>query len=883
MFDTETATLLNNNEFVGNFRKMIADVQDELKKCKDFQTKLNKKAKAKRDIEELKGIAENARDKIQKARWESAPKEIQEIDNYLRNLKPPLRAQLDGIQDTMDNLKKSIQGEYTRLRDEVEAMQLEPAKRQTVMRELQNLKYDAESLITEVYTINNNLANQEYDTIIRTEPKNEHCVKDKEYEMRKRLTERVWKPISKYMYSPISHPGETEKDVARRRKMAHKSVIFVTEKMQESVSSLYAAIVEEDAIKRNLVEENCYKLLTQEESKWVFREVDMMRKKDSVDVYRQASTQDFVDLVKVVCMMLYAYDFLEGEDITEYMSRVNVYIDSLSIRIMQLMFVFPELVIFAFPIEEAAKWVHSVNISAIEHAIEYNDNWDLESAYMYWFWTHMQGEPYVPCVDPDGNSHAVPEDVVNPEQNYLEEVFKKKIKRIIKSTAQKLTSKNLYKKPEEMKIITPWNQMIDGDKEMPAMMDTGGDENYNSNGRSSIIYNNWVEKAKSFNKQADKVDTIVIEDFVAWFHVRLIATVPKFVWKSLNSLGGFKKLTSVPIHFLPNNYTLFDIKCEFWTSAIVILNTLYWTYGYLNSGLPQKIVNKQEAAKAASNKLDIYKGGLCYELFEDKIPFSVEPYDPFMVIFNPAQDSIPGVINEETAKEGGPSRPKCDYTFFGYNVIEEVGLEKYNYYYNWKTAGMSFMTMNMNTLFPIPVNEEVSFAGADCRMLPWEGYIKVNIELYKESGTNTYNVARNNWLFTYADFIMDKYANAENMLVNILYRATIPKLTKFHVTIPYNIIIDANYINYAHILRHEKGMLDTVSREEKTRSPALWEKDFAFPQHILCKSKCTVFKTDLSEKSVPERRTYDAPGYEYSLAAGDDIKLEMTTCKFAHA
>ncbi len=883
MSDTETATLLNNNEFVGKFRDMIAEVQDELKKCKEFQTKLNKKAEAKRDIEELKGIAENARDNIQKARWESAPREIQEIDDYIKKLNPPLRSQLDEIQITMDSLKKSIQGEYTRLRDEVEAMQLDPVKRQIVLQELMNLKYDAERLITEVYTINNNLASQEYDTIIRTEPKNEHCKKDKLYEMRKLLTERIYKPISKHMFSAISRPGETEKDVARRRKMAHNALIFVTENMQESVASLYTAIVEKDAIKRNLVEENCYKLLTREESKWVFREVDMMRKKDNVDVYRQASTQDFVDLVKVVCMMLYAYDFLEGEGITEYMSRVNAYIDSLSIRIMQLMFVFPELVIFAFPIEEAAKWVHSVNMSSIEHAIEYNDNWDLESAYMYWFWTHMQGEQYTPCVDNHGKTHNVPGDVVNPAQNYFEEIFKKKIKRIIKSTAQKLTSKNLYRKPNEMKVLTPWNRIIDGNKEMPAMMDTGGDGQYTSNGRSSIIYNNWVEKAKTFNKQADKDDATVMEDFITWFHVRIIATVPKFVWKSLNSLGGFKKLTSVPIQFLPNNYTLFDNKYEFWTSAIVILNTLYWTYGYLNSGLPQKIINEQEAAKAATNKLDIYKGGLCYELFEDKIPFIIEPYDPFMVIFNPAQDSIPGAINEETAKEGGPSRPKCDYTFFGYNVIGEAGLEKYNYYYNWKTAGMSFMTMNMNTLFPIPANEEVSFAGADCRMFPWEGYIKANIELYRESGTNTYNVARNNWLFTYADFIMDKYANTENMLVNILYRATIPKLIKFHVTIPYNIIIDANYINYAHILRHEKSIFDTVSQEEKTRSPGLWEKDFAFPQHIFGKSKCAVFKTDLSEKRVPEKRTYDAPGNEYTLNDGDEIVLEMSTCKFAHA
>ena len=42
-----------------------------------------------------------------------------------------------------------------------------------------------------------------------------------------------------------------------------------------------------------------------------------------------------------------------------------------------------------------------------------------------------------------------------------------------------------------------------------------------------------------------------------------------------------------------------------------------------------------------------------------------------------------------------------------------------------------------------------------------------------------------------------------------------------------------------------------------------------------------MFNSEKKEQS--EKRTYDAPGNEYMLASGDDIILEMSTCRFAHA
>ena len=716
---------------------------------------------------------------------------------------------------------------------------------QAITRQIKNAKYDIEENVTLGYEIvNGPLAAGKARKL--EEPVNEHCKKDTPYYMRQWFTEYILRPISDNAYKMPIYGDNPIKDYMRNW-FKDRFVIYVTDTMRDSVMALYEAVIREDTLARNLVVENCYRMLDNEQRKWVIREVDMMRKMDTVDIFKIGKSEDFAKLMEILCVILFQYG--QTSDGAMIIPGANEAMSRIDVKTIMLMVAIPQLVNFAFPVDAMSVNVHNVNTETLQHAVEYNENWTLEAAHVYWFWTQSDKSYYTnirinqPVKDLDGIMHAVPEDLIEIGFNYTRQV-KNWLFTVAKNMGEKLTKKPIFSSSMEnrRRLLAPWTfseTITDG----LITYTRGVDIPAETSARNAFLRQRYIEPAANCQTTAE---------FLNLFANTMAQDIPPYVWKSFNALSGKKMLVDKPLRWVPNNFTFYSREYEATVAIISTINSIYWTHGYINDGKRHMITDKDISIWEKQYKNNfVCKGGLAFKLPDkDETIYNREPYKTFDIIMNDDKTGVPMIEVMELYKkvvaynEYIPEKDETLLTFKPVDLditIAESEMKEF-YTYNWNSAHISFFTQDAAVcpLRAYPDSEEgmkylLSFIGADCELIDYSTILLPVIEKFFSDTNNPFNNP-NSYIFTYANYMIDTFNDdVDRRLINQLYHVTIDNLLKYRILFPYNMVINSNYINAVHVaMKYDKGGV----KEDSTT----WDKNnIVFPQHIFSPSNAPVF------------------------------------------
>lgn len=734
----------------------------------------------------------------------------------------------------LNEYKKNAQKLYTDLAALKEPQDgLSPENWQCVLREVLDLRYDVESKVTSVFQSLNKLTSDvEIKEIQTKELRNEHCDKNYAYYLRRAFTNRILKPISDKLI-PLRGKKEGDKTYKIRKFFGNHIAIIVSQKMRESVNILYNDFLENSMLPRNLNEENCYKLLNKEEQKWVIREVDMMKKMDSINIYKLGRSDDFRTVMDILCAILFGYN-------TGLLALRNLF-GKINRTTLMLFIAIPELCNFAFPNDTSCEAIQEVTLEQIQYAIEYNENWELDAATMYWMWTHISGERDTKEItDLDGNTHPVPKN--NKSVDYLS-IFINRVKSLISTSIEKISNRGMMKTSgtNTRKLYLPWTWQQSNDLT---------DETFDSSNMEIISFG-IVTDAEIAKLISDAQQCVNTKQFLEFFNNTLARFVPDYVWKSFSALSG-KVAYNKPLKFLPNNATLYDMEYEFKCGCVTVINSILWQFGYLNNAGISVNKGQLNPTDRADN---VEKGGLCYKLPEsNKESFSRTVYDPFTLLTYFIKQNLPEdvtkaeidynnslpTVNNLFKLYDDDLNGKLDDNKGKYDPTDIIGLNKLGYetsitnfpledggeikLYKWPTASRSFWCQDMYKIRAIPYEDQLPFVGAKLKLISPEILNNFFLEYLDSIGNATQ--AENGFLISYADYVFDNYiVDKRYRLIDIMYENIINTVLKYRITIPYNGIINSNYINTIHALEMSDIGVNPFS-----------DKNFIIPQYIFTKT-----------------------------------------------
>lgn len=692
---------------------------------------------------------------------------------------------------TAAEINKKVEGQYAKVRDAVNkaikektsevtitaidrdyggcTVSMEDA--QAILDEMQDQKNKAELMVDYIYHAYNDILVPKFGSVFKPAEKavNTHCVEDTAYYARKNAYDNLFSPMTDYLYK-LKGKDEGETHYKLRKWLRDNGAVYASNTLQTFTDAMYEAILSGDSIKRNMIADNCYKSLTEAEYKWVEREVDVRIKKDSVDVYKIPNRPlHFERVTRLLLRLLFGYGYYKNQLYSEYIGETQKFIDELDINDMKLLVAIPETCIFTFPTDTQSEYIQTVTVNVIKHCINYNQNWDLDAAYMYWFWTWLEGKEYGVMKNQEGNDVQPP--TPRPEPfDYFNGVFKLKLKKIADATGRRLVGTNgllidgTYDHATA-KLMAPWISSFFPD-------------NTYDFGKRSQFMDALIDQAKEC---AD------VYQFVEWIHNDIMLKVPLEVVKSFNAISGLQYLTKVPISFVPNNFSFFDKEYEFETGYLTVLNSMYWTYGYICDENGNQLTSKPTHQSQVNY---VQRGGMCYQTGIDPAEFSTARYDPFKLIWNPEYNGTVRYTRKES--------PLTDLKLINVNGL---------WYYNWSTAQHSYLVQDMTTKpRPIGANERIPYIGAECIMLPYKSFILDKlVKRYIDTegcmyASGTYN--KNPWLFTFADYVADNHVRS-NRLIHIMFNEIVKRLLRCHISFPYNNILSTNFINSVHFNWHK--------------------------------------------------------------------------------
>lgn len=712
------------------------------------------------------------------------------------------------------------------------------ADAQAILDEMLDQKNDAETMISFIFQSYNDVLVPAINKKIpgRLKPINReinrHCEKDIAYYVRERAYHEIYQPMAKGVFAL---QGEHESDFSFkvRKWLRDHGTVYTSETLQTYVDALYAASLEEGdnaAIKTSLIADNCYKSLTEAEYKWVLREVDVRRKKDQIDVYKiPDQTAHCKQILILLLRWLFGYGYTKGASHSAYAADTEKIVDQLDIHSMKILTAIPETCIFTFPTDEESKYIHEITIDVVKHCVDYNLNWEMDAAYMYWFWSYLQGESYAPTVDQENKPRDVPASAPQPK-DYFNSVFKPKLRTISRKMADKLIGGNgVLFNSTAASILAPWTVEF----------------------FEKTAANDFEARNSTLDKLVKECESITtVRRFIQWVHEKVIYPVPKYVWKAFNAMSGCKTVQTVPIQFVPNNFTLFDPEYELETGLLTALNSLYWIYGYISQQTGISVTDKP-AINAFSSFL--YQGGLCFKLGTNPVDFNTEMYDPFILQWNPKYE--PKYVRKK--------KPDVDTIMFKFNE---------QWLFRWTSGTFSFMSQGIGgNIRPFGMEDMIPFIGARCEMLPYEEYI-LNELLPLYVGTSGCPYGKSNpWLVTYADHIAGNGITGINTLMTVLFNGTVKRLLRCHISFPYNNILNMSFINAAHFNWFGKSLPSSAKSGD-------WSA-VVLPQYI--------FSESLNESNFrgSKKGDYKEPKYIKiePLKADPSINITMQECVDANA
>ncbi len=733
-------------------------------------------------------------------------------------------------------INKKVEGQYTKVRDIVNKALKNKTKEvtitaidrdyggctvsteeaQAILDEMQDQKNKAELMVDYIFHAYNDILVAKFGDIFKPVEKsiNGHCVEDRQYFARKNAYEKVFAPMTKKLYE-FQGRDESNTHYKLRKWLRGNGGVYASETLQTFTDALYEIVLNDETmynivlnggtiqdivsndaiIKNNMIADNCYKSLTDAEYNWVMRELIVKIKKDTVDVYKiPEKSLHFERITTLLTRLLFGYEYSVGQDYNEYIDETEEIINSMNIHDMKLLMAIPETCIFTFPTDVDSEYIQTVSTEVIKHSVDYNQNWDLDSAYMYWFWTYLEGKEYKSTKDPNGVDKQVPNPCPDPF-NYFNKVFKPKLRKIASVTGERLFGANgilidTTYNHASVNLMAPW-------------LGTFFPEN-------TFDFSKRTQHIKSLIAQAKEFADVRL--FIEWIHDNILLNVPLEVMKSFNAISGKRYLTTVPFTFVPNNFSFFDKEYEFETGYLTVLNSMYWTHGYISDDSGKQLTSKPLFQSQVSYR---NQGGMCYQTGINPAKFSSARYEPFKLIWNPGYDSP---ITYKRKEE-----PLTDLTLIQVNDF---------WYYNWSTAQQSYLVQNVGSNpRPIGENERIPYIGANCIMLPYKSFILDKIvRSYIEKGqgcpyNESYN--KNIWLFSFADYVKDNYVMAQN-LIDLVYNHIVKRLLRCHISFPYNNILNTSFINSVHFNW-------SSSRFPSSLSDKAWS-EVILPQYIFSNS-----------------------------------------------
>ena len=730
----------------------------------------------------------------------------------------------DAVNKALEN--NTIEVEINATDDKYGGCMVSTESAKSILDEMLDQKNDAETMIDFIYKSYNDILVPKFPNLFKPHKRdvNQHCVKDADYFARQTAYEKVYAPMSKKI-SELRAENEPKWHYNIRKWLGSHGNIYTANTLQTYVDAVYNAWLEGDEIKTSMIKDNCYRSLTDAEYKWVMREVKVRYEKNKIDVYQLDHQKE---RCKKLCELLFRWLFGYGwtangtMSIDTYKNDMIELIDTFDVGLMMMFMTIPELCIFAFPTDDKSAYIHNVTLKTVQHSVDYNLNWELDAAYMYWFWTHIQGEGYAPTTDQEGNPKNPPEEAKPAGFNYFEEVFKVKLKKLSNIMADKLLGNNgIYKgltgsdlKYSPCGILAPW------------IIEFFGED----------VVTSYDKRNVKMRDMLDSVGEMNIRKFVSWVHENVIYNIPKYVWKSFNAMTGTKSLQDVPILFVPNNFTLFDAEYELETGILTALNSIYWLYGYIVPTTDDKL---DAPPKITATRDFIYQGGLCYKLANNPVEFNVTFYEPFELIWNPKYDKA---LYKRT------EQPAVDIDVFKYNQA---------WLFEWKTAGHSFLIQGIdNDIRPIVDEDRIPHIGARCKMLPYKSYIIAELLTNYLNATGCpYGKIANPCLVTFADHIAGNSITNGNTLLNVLFNGTVRHLLRCHLTFPYNNVLSTNFINTVHFNWYN------MSHPGETGN---WN-NVVIPQYIFSESP--------NEKNMFNKRTPDKSKYSSTILPTRELPL----------
>lgn len=776
-------------------------------------------------------------------------------------------------------LNEQIEGQYTKVRDIVNKALKEKTSEvtitandrkyggctvsiehaQAILDEMQDQKNKAEIMADYIFQTYNDILVASFGDIFLPKEKviNAHCVKDAQYNARKTAYDRVLVPMTKKLYE---HQGRDESELhyKARKWLRNNGAVYATDSLQTFTDAIYdyilknddlydafinggnvyELIAESDIIKRNIIADNCYKTLTEAEYNWVIREVDVRIKKDSVDVYKIPNASlHFERVTTLLTRLLFGYGYHSKLDPSDYIKETNRIINKIDIHDMKILMAIPETCIFTFPTDTDSAYIQTVTTEVIRHCVDYNQNWELDAAYMYWFWTYLQGKEYTTTKDQTGADRDPPKDHPDP-YDYFNKVFKPKLKKIAEVTSLRLvgtggilidsSSDNHGYNHNSLKLIAPWLATFFPESTLDPRKRN-----------QHIEY--LIDIAKGFKD---------VRLFVDWIHDNIMLKVPIEVIKSFNAISGLQYLTDIPFAFVPNNFSLFDPEYEFETGYLTVLNSMYWLYGYISDNSGQQSKNEPTSIVRQTY---LNQGGLCYQPGINPAKFSVTRYDPFKLIWNPKYENPLAYTRRKF--------PLTDTSL--------IKIDDY-WYHNWSTAQHSYLVQNLGANpRPITTDLRIPYIGANCVMLPFESFILEKIvKAYIAADDCQYGTSYNEnpWLFTFADYVKDNFVTS-NTLITLTYNKIIKRLLRCHISFPYNNVLSTNFINSVHFMWARKSVPTTSESSQ-------WN-DVILPQYIFSNSPAEKHFKSIGLKKID---MYNPPAKVTLDTSYKAIDIEFKQC-----
>lgn len=527
----------------------------------------------------------------------------------------------------------------------------------------------------------------------------------------------------------------------------------------DSAQRYYEGELNDFQLKNAIDKSKCYKLYNKDDLAIIEIKVNYLRSKDELAaIYVIMDQVNYLYAAEIICQIMFnnVAGFNNLEEATDevirewYQARLNKYSYYVLVYIH-------ELVNFVFPTDaDAYAYVHGNTLASLREELA-QENGEFDEMWSVWFYMNL-------------------ETIIS---DYMLDHYVNLQRRILLRLNSILALSSADTSTEEYQLF--------------------------------LARGLWADKTNStdFLTGANSCSDILTFQklFTACFE-----STPTSIWQCLNALAS-KKFTEYNMPFVPNNITKYNPDREIHKAFKVVLNMIYFVYGYMNNNGGEHI----QSLEYLGNESYLSEGGKCYVM--DEQTWNPLTYDQFSNYDAEAvaEAEYAAALAEAEANAVTETHYSRYNGYYTTTTVPEVNLEythdytvdetvlalgDYNYLrYNWTTSAESFLLQEISSIsVNLSENEQYYFLQAN-GVLTTDDYIDQCVEEYKAESLTLYGVANQDY-WSYADYLTYLHSGRTirtQHFINFVYNCVIKKIAYWHITVPYNNMLTFDYVNYQHL------------------------------------------------------------------------------------